>query len=98
MEFFSYPVIAGFTFSAALTIAASQFKAMLGIPGKANGFLETLVSVLENISQSQSGDVILGFSTFVALLLMRVLATAAIYKTTPINFAFFCSNAGNMGV
>lgn len=72
MEFFSYPVIAGFTSAAALTIAASQFKTILGIPGKANEFLDALISVFENITETQKWDAILGFSTFAALLLMRV--------------------------
>lgn len=72
MEFFSYPVIAGFTSAAALTIAASQFKTILGIPGKANEFLDALISVFENIGKTQKWDALLGFSTFVALLLIRV--------------------------
>lgn len=72
VEFFSYPVIAGFTSAAALTIAASQFKTILGIPGKANEFLDALISVFENISETQKWDAVLGFSTFIALILTRV--------------------------
>lgn len=73
-------MIAGFTSAAALTIAASQFKTILGIPGKANEFLDALISVFENISQTQKWDAILGFCTFAALILMRVINCNSCYN------------------
>lgn len=65
-------MITGFTFAAAFTIAISQFKAMLGVPGKANEFLETVISIVENITKTRKGDAILGFGSCAALLLVRV--------------------------
>lgn len=72
VEFFSYPVTAGFTSAAALTIAASQFKSLLGIPGKANAFLDSIIAVYQHIAESRRWDTILGFTTIVALVFMRV--------------------------
>lgn len=72
VEFFSFPVVAGFTSAAALTIAASQFKTIFGITGKANEFLEALTSLFSNLDQIKLWDTVLGFSTFIALILARV--------------------------
>lgn len=72
MEFFSYPVTAGFTSAASLTIAASQFKSLLGIPGKAHAFLDAIVAVYKNIAKSRKWDTVLGFTTIIALIFMRV--------------------------
>lgn len=72
MEFFSYPVTAGFTSAAALTIAASQFKSLLGIPGKANAFLDSIIAVYKHIAESRKWDTVLGFTTIIALVFMRV--------------------------
>lgn len=63
---------AGFTSAAALTIAASQFKSLLGIPGKANAFLDAVVAVYEHIAESKRWDAVLGFTTIIALVFMRV--------------------------
>ncbi|KAF5284362.1 hypothetical protein FQR65_LT13579 [Abscondita terminalis] len=71
IEFFSYPVVAGFTSAAAIQIASSQMKALLGIPGKANEFLEAWMSVIKNISKVNLYDSLLGLASIILLVLMK---------------------------
>lgn len=71
IEFFSYPVIAGFTTAAAIQIASSQIKGLLGIPGKANEFLEAWMNVIKNISQVNLYDALLGVISIILLILMK---------------------------
>ncbi|KAJ8959231.1 hypothetical protein NQ318_022494 [Aromia moschata] len=71
VEFFSYPVIAGFTTAAAFNIASSQIKGLLGINGKSNAFLEAWISVFENIGQTRKWDTILGVITIVFLVITK---------------------------
>lgn len=72
VEFFSYPVIAGFTTAAALNIASSQIKSLLGIAGKSQEFLEAWVYVFEHIKETRKWDAILGFTTIVFLVITKV--------------------------
>lgn len=72
VEFFSYPVIAGFTSAAAIQIASSQVKGLLGLPGKANDFLEAWETVIHNISEIKLWDSVLGFSSIIILIIMQV--------------------------
>lgn len=72
VEFFSFPVIAGFTSAAATQIASSQIKSLLGIPGKANEFLEAWETVFSNIGQTKLWDTLLGVTSIIVLMLMRV--------------------------
>ncbi|KAB0793487.1 hypothetical protein PPYR_13107 [Photinus pyralis] len=71
VEFFSYPVIAGFTSAAAIQIGSSQIKSLLGIPGKANEFLEAWISVFKNITHISWWDSLLGVSTIILLILIK---------------------------
>lgn len=71
VEFFSYPVIAGFTSAAAIQIGSSQIKSLLGIPGKANEFLEAWISVFQNIKHISWWDSLLGVSTIILLLSIK---------------------------
>ncbi|XP_017785063.1 PREDICTED: sodium-independent sulfate anion transporter-like isoform X2 [Nicrophorus vespilloides] len=73
VEFFSYPVVAGFTCAAALQIAFSQLKSLLGISGKANEFLESIITVIEHIKETKKWDVILGVICIIILMVMREL-------------------------
>ncbi|XP_026468297.1 sodium-independent sulfate anion transporter-like isoform X1 [Ctenocephalides felis] len=73
VEFISMPVTAGFTSAAAITIASSQFKSLLGLPGSGNSFVEAVGNVIKNISHTQLWDALLGFSTIIILLLLRKL-------------------------
>lgn len=72
VQFFSYPVIAGFTSAAALNIASSQIKSLLGIKGKSDAFLEAWETVFKNIGQVRTWDTTLGLITIVFLVLLKV--------------------------
>ncbi|XP_049821343.1 sodium-independent sulfate anion transporter-like isoform X3 [Aethina tumida] len=71
VQFFSYPVIAGFTSAAALNIASSQIKSLLGIKGKSDAFLEAWETVFKNIRQVRTWDTTLGLITIVFLVLLK---------------------------
>ena len=72
MEFIAAPVIAGFTTAAALTIGTTQIKALLGLKFPSGGFLETWRGVFQHIDEAKLWDSILGLSSVVILLLLRV--------------------------
>ncbi|KAJ8967603.1 hypothetical protein NQ314_002721 [Rhamnusium bicolor] len=71
VEFFSYPVIAGFTTAAALTIASSQLKGLLGVSWKSNAFLESWISLFEHITETRKWDVTLGVITIAFLIFTK---------------------------
>ncbi|XP_072385633.1 sodium-independent sulfate anion transporter isoform X1 [Diabrotica undecimpunctata] len=71
VEFFSYPVIAGFTTAAALNIASSQIKSLLGIAGKSDTFLTAWISVFENIKQTRLADSLMGLFTIIFLVMAK---------------------------
>ncbi|XP_068084197.1 sodium-independent sulfate anion transporter [Anabrus simplex] len=73
VEFVSVPVVAGFTSAAALIIASSQIKGLLGLKFDAEGFLETWMLIVENIHKYNLGDVILGACCIILLLSLRKL-------------------------
>lgn len=72
VEFISYPVTAGFTSAAALQIASTQINGLLGLPGKANEFLHAWINFFENIKKTRLWDTVLGVSTILVLVIMRV--------------------------
>lgn len=72
VEFISFPVTAGFTSAAALQIASSQIKPLLGQSGKAEGFLEAWVSVFRHFNETKFWDTILGVTAILILAVMRV--------------------------
>lgn len=82
MDFFSIPVITGFTIAAALNIAFTQLKSLLGVPGPANEFLETLESVVRNIKEVRVWDFVLGVVSMVVVIIFRVNITfcLTVYK------------------
>ncbi|XP_048516226.1 sodium-independent sulfate anion transporter-like isoform X1 [Athalia rosae] len=71
LDFISLPVIAGFTSGAAITIASSQFKPILGIPGSSSSFVDSIVSVFTNLDQIGWWDTLLGFGTVAFLVLLK---------------------------
>ncbi|XP_015838375.2 sodium-independent sulfate anion transporter isoform X2 [Tribolium castaneum] len=71
IEFFSYPIIAGFTCAASLQIASSQVKGLFGIPGKANAFLEAWESVFSNIEKIRLWDSVLGVLSIIFLVSLK---------------------------
>ncbi|RZB40509.1 Sulfate transp domain containing protein [Asbolus verrucosus] len=71
IEFFSYPVMAGFTSAAALTIASSQIKNFLGIEGQANEFLESWESMSKKIGETNKWDALLGTISLIILFFLK---------------------------
>jgi MFS superfamily sulfate permease-like transporter len=82
VEFFSYPIIAGFTCAASLQIASSQVKGLFGLPGKANAFLEAWEAVFDNIDQIRLWDSVLGILSILFLVALKVLIS--VETTAPI--------------
>lgn len=73
VNFISVPVTVGFTTAAAITIASSQLKGLLGIKGKSNEFLESWISVSEHIGETRYQDLCLGLLTILILALLKKL-------------------------
>ncbi|KAJ9600805.1 hypothetical protein L9F63_001017, partial [Diploptera punctata] len=69
VEFISVPVTAGFISAAAITIASSQVKSLLGIGGQGNEFIESWENIFKNIGNTEVGDLVLGLCTIVVLLI-----------------------------
>jgi sodium-independent sulfate anion transporter 11 len=72
VEFISFPVTAGFISAAAVTIASSQLKNLLGIKGSGNEFLESWKNLFHNIQDTRAGDVTLGVCCLLLLLIAKV--------------------------
>lgn len=96
VTFISVPVISGFTTAAALTIAASQLKDLLGVTGAGGSttFLDTVLSLVPRLGGVQLPTLALGTGAVAALLLLRrhlpkapgpllVVATAAAIVALP---------------
>lgn len=73
VEFFSYPVIAGFTSAGALQIAASQFNPLLGLKNKASDFLPAIETVLKNLDKVLWQDTLLGIVSIFLLMITKEL-------------------------
>ncbi|XP_071639580.1 sodium-independent sulfate anion transporter isoform X1 [Temnothorax longispinosus] len=71
LDFISLPVITGFTSAAAINIASSQFKSLLGIPGRAESFLDALIAIFKHLDQIRYQDTLLGIGTIVVLVLIK---------------------------
>lgn len=65
-------MITGFTSAAAINIASSQFKSLLGIPGKTESFLDSLIVIFKNLNQIRYQDTLLGIGTIIVLVLLKV--------------------------
>ncbi|GLG95330.1 Sodium-independent sulfate anion transporter [Gryllus bimaculatus] len=73
VDFVSAPVVAGFTSAAALIIACSQLKGLLGLSFSAHGFLDTWIQLARLAHRFQVGDLALGACCIVTLLSLRQL-------------------------
>ncbi|XP_055706994.1 sodium-independent sulfate anion transporter-like isoform X2 [Phlebotomus papatasi] len=71
VQFISVPVTAGFTSAAAITIASTQLKALFGLPGHANDFIEAWSNFFQHISDIQLWDTVLGVITVICLLVLK---------------------------
>ena len=80
IDFISIPVIAGFTSAAALTIATSQVKSLLGLSIPADhqshlhlGVIDKWIDVFTHIRTCRWQDATLGFICCIILLALRVI-------------------------
>ncbi|KAK9693169.1 Sulfate permease family [Popillia japonica] len=60
VQFFSYPVIAGFTSAAAVQIASTQLSSLFGTGLKSNEFIDAVVTLFENLDKITLWDTLLG--------------------------------------
>lgn len=72
IDFFSYPIIAGFICASSFNIASSQIKNIFGIPGKTDTFIDSWTSIFENISSAQQWDSVLGLLSIVLIVCLKV--------------------------
>ncbi|XP_064071938.1 sodium-independent sulfate anion transporter-like [Vanessa tameamea] len=73
VEFVSLPVVSGFTSAAAITIASSQIKGLLGLKFNAETFISTWRGVFYNIGRTRFEDTLLGLSCCIVLMGMKAL-------------------------
>ncbi|CAH0723330.1 unnamed protein product, partial [Brenthis ino] len=73
VEFVSLPVVSGFTSAAAITIASSQIKGLLGLRFNAETFTSTWRGVFHNIGRTRMEDSLLGLSCCIVLMGMKAL-------------------------
>ncbi|XP_044731461.1 sodium-independent sulfate anion transporter-like [Chrysoperla carnea] len=71
IDFISGPVAVGFTSAAAIVIATSQIKDILGLTFSAAKFLEVWEEVFAHISETRLWDTVLGIVCMAVLLLLR---------------------------
>lgn len=72
IDFISGPVSVGFTSAAAIIIATTQIKDVLGLSFPGSKFLDVWERLFEHISETRLWDTILGFTCMAILLLLRV--------------------------
>ncbi|XP_058790462.1 sodium-independent sulfate anion transporter-like [Phymastichus coffea] len=71
IDFISGPVSVGFTSAAAIIIATSQVKDILGLKISGGKFLQVWRTIFENINNTSLWDAVLGVACIVVLLLLR---------------------------
>ncbi|XP_071878713.1 sodium-independent sulfate anion transporter [Bombus fervidus] len=71
LDFISGPVSVGFTSAAAIIIATSQVKDILGIHIGGSKFVEVWQNIFERIGETKLWDTALGISCIIILLLLR---------------------------
>jgi solute carrier family 26 (sodium-independent sulfate anion transporter), member 11 len=72
IEFISTPVIGGFCSAAALTVASTQIKGLLGLNIKGSSFLSIWIEAIRHIQETRLWDAVLGFTAILLLLSLRV--------------------------
>lgn len=73
VQFISVPVTIGFTAGAAVTVAASQIKPLLGLPGSSSDFIDAISNTIKYIDHTQLWDTILGISAILFLVGLKVI-------------------------
>ncbi|KAF0764391.1 sodium-independent sulfate anion transporter-like [Aphis craccivora] len=74
IDFISGPVNAGFTSAVAILIVVSQVKDIIGIRAVGSTLIDIVVSLSKDIENFRIGDIILGSTCIVVILLLRMLA------------------------
>lgn len=72
IDFISGPVSVGFTSAAAIVIAMTQVKDLLGLNYGATKFVEVCDLLATHYKEIRVWDAVLGFSCMIILLLLRV--------------------------
>jgi sodium-independent sulfate anion transporter 11 len=65
-------VISGFTSAAAISIASTQLKGLLGLSYTANGFLDEISGTIKHISDTQWKDALVAFISLISLYVLMV--------------------------
>ncbi|XP_072414897.1 sodium-independent sulfate anion transporter [Chiloscyllium punctatum] len=73
VDFISYPVIKGFTSSAALTIGFGQVKNILGLRDIPRQFFREVYFTFYHIAETRLGDLVLGLSSLLLLVLLKMM-------------------------
>ncbi|EZA56466.1 Sodium-independent sulfate anion transporter [Ooceraea biroi] len=73
VDFISLPVIGGFSNAAAIIITTSQVGTLLGIKGRSDSFIDSVVKVVEHLNETKLWDTVLGVCTMVVLILLKKL-------------------------
>ncbi|XP_038632943.1 sodium-independent sulfate anion transporter [Scyliorhinus canicula] len=73
VDFISYPVIKGFTSSAALTIGFGQVKNILGLCDIPRQFFREVYYTFHNIAETRIGDLVLGLVCLFLLVLLKMM-------------------------
>ncbi|XP_044759831.1 sodium-independent sulfate anion transporter-like [Coccinella septempunctata] len=71
IDFVSGPVSVGFTSAAAIIIATTQMKDILGLPYPGGDFVIIWEQIIQHISETRFNDAALGIGTILVLLLLR---------------------------
>lgn len=72
MDFVSLPVVSGFTSAAAITIASSQLKGLLGLKFSSENFIDTWAGVFRHIGETRLTDTLMSLGCCVVLMGMKV--------------------------
>ncbi|KAL4702129.1 hypothetical protein ACJJTC_016053 [Scirpophaga incertulas] len=73
VDFVSLPVVSGFTSAAAITIASSQIKGLLGLKFNSESFVDTWRGVFQHIQDTRLPDTFLSLTCCIVLLGMKAL-------------------------
>uniref|UniRef100_T1HB95 STAS domain-containing protein n=1 Tax=Rhodnius prolixus TaxID=13249 RepID=T1HB95_RHOPR len=94
INFVSSPVISGYTSAAAVVIASSQIKGILGLKFSSKNFLTTFYQLYKNIDTIKYTDTILGITCIVALILIKEISRLKTFKH--FKFLFYMSIGKNL--
>ncbi|XP_059145792.1 sodium-independent sulfate anion transporter-like [Physella acuta] len=73
VSYISYPVINAFSSAAAITIAVSQIKTLLGLKGIPNDFIESLIDICRKLHTTNVWDLTMGMTCIVVVILLKKL-------------------------